>query len=361
MATPEQNPYNTYLGNGVTTEFSIGFSYINPSFIHVYVKRGDGEQVEIPSTDFDLISSETIRYPGNSSSDTVLGDGDVISIHRETPLKSDYVFSNQKRLFPEDVMKADDLDMQIIQELRELIYRCFRLTQTASGAQTLDLSIGTIVPNRVLKWNEDGTGFVSSEYDPDELAETAIEQAASAAQSVLDAKEQADIAKGYAEDSDESATNSANSADASQWYYEHARFGKERVDFLTSDWSVSGDYYTITVNNGKYVDEIYKKNGSNYDLVANVDVIKGDTTSTIKSIAPFDGFYLLTFPDTVSYTHNQETPALTWTINHNMDKYPSVTIVDDNGIVMVGTVQYVSSNQVVVTFLEAVSGKAYLN
>ena len=32
-----------------------------------------------------------------------------------------------------------------------------------------------------------------------------------------------------------------------------------------------------------------------------------------------------------TYTHLQNTPAATWTVNHNMDKYPSVTVVTSAG------------------------------
>lgn len=62
-----------------------------------------------------------------------------------------------------------------------------------------------------------------------------------------------------------------------------------------------------------------------------------------------------------TYTHDQSTPSDTWTITHNLARYPSITIVDSAGTVVVGGVAYVSVNQVVVTFSAAFSGKAFLN
>lgn len=62
-----------------------------------------------------------------------------------------------------------------------------------------------------------------------------------------------------------------------------------------------------------------------------------------------------------TYVHEQSMPAAVWTINHNQDRFPSVTVVDTAGTVVYGSVQYTSSTQVVLTFLAPFSGYAYLN
>lgn len=59
--------------------------------------------------------------------------------------------------------------------------------------------------------------------------------------------------------------------------------------------------------------------------------------------------------------HDQSTASDTWTINHNMGKYPSVSVVDSAGTVCEGTVTYIDSNTVVCHFNGAFSGTAYLN
>jgi len=362
MATPDIAPYNTYEGNGSTTEFSVSFPYLKKEFVVVYIKREDEDQEKlIQGSDWEWVNDVTIKFPATSSPREVLAEDEYISIQRETKLENQYKFTNQKRLFPEDVMDADDLDMQILQEQSRELSRTMKLNPTAVGTEVVDVSITEIVPRRALVWNEDGTGVESSELDPDEESLKAAESAREAAQSALDASGSANDASGSARDASDSAIDAANSATNAYAYYQKMRFGKQQVEFESTDWTQSGDYYTITVPTQKYIDGVYIKDGSSYKQVINVDITTTSSSVTIKSMSAFDGCYLLTTPEEITYTHVQETPSIIWTINHNMDKYPSVTFVDDDGVVFVGTIQYVSSNQIKATFLEAVSGKAYLN
>ena len=62
-----------------------------------------------------------------------------------------------------------------------------------------------------------------------------------------------------------------------------------------------------------------------------------------------------------SYTHTQAIPQSVWAISHNLGRYPSVTVVDSAGSVVVGDIEYVSNNSVVLTFSAAFGGSAYLN
>jgi hypothetical protein len=59
------------------------------------------------------------------------------------------------------------------------------------------------------------------------------------------------------------------------------------------------------------------------------------------------------------YTQSEASDA--WTIEHNMGRHPSVTIVDSAGSAVFGDVTYTNENQLTVTFSVAFSGKAYLN
>ena len=60
-------------------------------------------------------------------------------------------------------------------------------------------------------------------------------------------------------------------------------------------------------------------------------------------------------------THTQRVASSTWTVTHNLNKFPSVTIVDSNEEQIFGVVDYQSANTIVLTFSAAISGKAYLN
>jgi hypothetical protein len=62
-----------------------------------------------------------------------------------------------------------------------------------------------------------------------------------------------------------------------------------------------------------------------------------------------------------AYIHTQSAPASTWTIAHNLNRYPSVTVVDSANSVVIGNVTYLDTNNLVVTFSAPFSGYAYLN
>lgn len=61
------------------------------------------------------------------------------------------------------------------------------------------------------------------------------------------------------------------------------------------------------------------------------------------------------------YTHTQTIASSSWNIVHNMGKNPSVSIVDSSGDEVEGEVNYVSSNQLTISFTASFSGTAYLN
>lgn len=62
-----------------------------------------------------------------------------------------------------------------------------------------------------------------------------------------------------------------------------------------------------------------------------------------------------------TYTHRQNTAQSVWTIQHNLARFPSVTIVDSGDHRVIGEIQYIDENTVQVSFSGAFSGKAYLN
>lgn len=64
--------------------------------------------------------------------------------------------------------------------------------------------------------------------------------------------------------------------------------------------------------------------------------------------------------DSDSYLHQQLVPAITWTINHNLNKFPAVSVMNDTNEQIWGDIKYVNINSVSVTFSGLVSGKASL-
>ena len=62
-----------------------------------------------------------------------------------------------------------------------------------------------------------------------------------------------------------------------------------------------------------------------------------------------------------SYVFVQGVPATTWTIQHDLQKFPSITVIDTADTVVIGQYTYINNNNVTLTFSAGFAGKAYLN
>lgn len=62
-----------------------------------------------------------------------------------------------------------------------------------------------------------------------------------------------------------------------------------------------------------------------------------------------------------TYTHSQTTSSTTWDITHNMNKYPHISIFDDTNDLVFGNIEYISLNEVRITFSKTIKGMCYLN
>jgi hypothetical protein len=60
------------------------------------------------------------------------------------------------------------------------------------------------------------------------------------------------------------------------------------------------------------------------------------------------------------FVYQQETPAVLWTINHNLNTFPVIIAVDNQGNKITGLETYVSKNTVTILFSIPVAGTAYL-
>lgn len=56
----------------------------------------------------------------------------------------------------------------------------------------------------------------------------------------------------------------------------------------------------------------------------------------------------------------QQVPLAEWEITHDLDSYPVVTVIDNNGFEVFGDVNYISKNKLTVTFNNEFSGKVIL-
>ncbi len=61
------------------------------------------------------------------------------------------------------------------------------------------------------------------------------------------------------------------------------------------------------------------------------------------------------------FTFTQDNPSAIWNIQHDLEKFPSVTVIDSANDVVYGNVTYVDENNLTINFSAPFSGKAYLN
>ena len=62
-----------------------------------------------------------------------------------------------------------------------------------------------------------------------------------------------------------------------------------------------------------------------------------------------------------TYVFTQQTASDSWLVNHNLNKYPSVTVVDSGNNIVMGEVIYLNANSLTINFNNMFSGKAYIN
>lgn len=91
---------------------------------------------------------------------------------------------------------------------------------------------------------------------------------------------------------------------------------------------------TETVTESKYDDRYYTK--------TEIDDIISDTGES-------------------TYIFTQLSPKSIWTINHNLNKYPSVTVTDSGGNTVIGDIKYIDKNNITISFTAAFAGIAYFN
>tara|TARA_B110000858_G_scaffold186205_1_gene229123 strand:+ start:1577 stop:2119 length:543 start_codon:yes stop_codon:yes gene_type:complete len=118
------------------------------------------------------------------------------------------------------------------------------------------------------------------------------------------------------------------------------------------DWQNAASFKVVVATGtaGVFVEPLAKVN-----LKASMSC--PETPTSVCTILDLEGI----IADTGTYSQCFEQASDTWTITHNLGSYPSVTVVDSANTVVVGNVDYISSQQLVVTFNASFSGCAFLN
>ena len=62
-----------------------------------------------------------------------------------------------------------------------------------------------------------------------------------------------------------------------------------------------------------------------------------------------------------TFVFTQGAAATQWSIQHNLGKFPSVSVINNNNVIINGEVKYIDNNNIQLNFSAGFSGKAYLN
>ena len=100
------------------------------------------------------------------------------------------------------------------------------------------------------------------------------------------------------------------------------------------------------------VNGVYNNNSpSAINLVSASTVFLSATSNMLETAATGDK----------NYVHVQNSPLSVWNINHALNKFPAISVVDSALSEVIGDINYVDVNNVILTFSASFSGKAYFN
>ena len=278
--------------------FSIPFPYINKSHIKVFCN-----DVEI--TDYQYNNDYEIEVTA------MLASGELISIRRNTPIEYRLVDFSDTSILNKDVQNLDSIQTHyLVQEMY------------------------------------DKFGFTVAE-DFEELKQQTVALQENAQELLTKSEQNVNIAR--------------QEAERAAQYAEEVEFGLKWTPFYIANWQVDDDdYYELVLSDIPIITGVYKGTWNDKTLVDNCDIITTDSGCTLKSSEAFDGFVIGASSVLGNYTHEQTLESDEWVITHNLGKIPQITILNNDGIEMVGTKHHISLNQCVVSFESPTTGTAYL-
>jgi hypothetical protein len=133
------------------------------------------------------------------------------------------------------------------------------------------------------------------------------------------------------------------------------------LDYLVDSDILIGEQNDIT-NFGHYKVTAYTidpNNNSFYNL--SLTYLGGNGSIENEKYYDIVNFTLAETVGDKSYIFTQANPNTVWTINHNLDKFPSVSVVDTSNTMVEGLTEYTNTNTLTITFTAGFAGKAYLN
>lgn len=169
------------------------------------------------------------------------------------------------------------------------------------------------------------------------------------------------IGSGKCSFNNKSVTNTPFSGVTQIYLSKYNASGNNISDFLSA--SYNGDAILEIRNGGDTTNfgvfRMQSINSLPNDVIRiNVDVISSNGTITGGETLTLSTVYA---SGDKTHVHTQVTAQSIWTVSHALNKFPSVTVVDDGGNVVIGDIYYLAQNELTITFNGSISGKAYLN
>jgi hypothetical protein len=134
------------------------------------------------------------------------------------------------------------------------------------------------------------------------------------------------------------------------------------VEFV--DYLVGGEVLLAeqkkTTQFGHYKVVSYEQNEDPLFYTISLEYIGGN--GTVKENTYYDLVSFTPRPGTdKNFVFTQSVPNTKWIVKHDLEKYPSVSVVNINNVLMYGNVTYVDLNNLEIEFSAGFSGKAYMN
>ena len=129
------------------------------------------------------------------------------------------------------------------------------------------------------------------------------------------------------------------------------------MDYLVGNNILISEQNAIS-NFGHYTIDSYTLNGAVYTL--NITNLFGNGVLDLNKFYDF-AVFTLSSQGVPTFVFTQGVPATTWNIQHNLGKFPSVSVINNNNVVINGEVTYIDNNNVQLNFSAGFTGKAYLN
>ena len=129
------------------------------------------------------------------------------------------------------------------------------------------------------------------------------------------------------------------------------------MDYLVGNNILISEQNAIS-NFGHYTIDSYTLNGAVYTL--NITNLFGNGVLDLDKFYDF-AVFTLSSQGVPTFVFDQGVPAKSWNIQHNLGKFPSVSVINNNNVVINGEVTYIDNNNVQINFSAGFTGKAYLN